>query len=313
MSTATLHPVRGARRRIGFVILVASIGCFASPPAAGAYGWPIKPFHAQHPVRGFFGDPRIDDHRNGDRTLHFGIDICAANGTPVYSPISGRAGIHPLHGDVVIVRGDARELSFWHVVPSVRAGDWVTAYRTVVGRVEAPWAHVHLSELRGGVYVNPLRPGGLAPYSDHTRPVVESFGFERAGSAVGRVLRGAVDLVAEVADPAPLPVPGRWHGKPVMPALVRWRILRADGRSARPWRSAIDFRSALPARSFADVYATWTRQNKPWRRARYRVLLARAWETAQLAHGAYRLEVFACDTRGNHVTASTPFVIARRS
>jgi hypothetical protein len=49
------------RRSISFLIVVAA-GAFASvaaPGTAAAYGWPIKPFDQQHPVRGFFGDPRI--------------------------------------------------------------------------------------------------------------------------------------------------------------------------------------------------------------------------------------------------------------
>jgi len=32
--------------------------CFAAAPSAFAYGWPLKPFHKAHPIRGNFGDPR---------------------------------------------------------------------------------------------------------------------------------------------------------------------------------------------------------------------------------------------------------------
>ena len=50
----------------------------AAPAAHSAYGWPIKPFDRQHPVRGFFGDPRISNHGRS-RQFHFGIDISAPN------------------------------------------------------------------------------------------------------------------------------------------------------------------------------------------------------------------------------------------
>ena len=63
-----------ARIVVALVVIIASL---LSAPLAGAqgsgqrssssspsssYGWPVKPFHRQHPVRGFFGDPA---HRGG--------------------------------------------------------------------------------------------------------------------------------------------------------------------------------------------------------------------------------------------------------
>ena len=95
-----------------------------------------------------------------------------------------------------------------------------------------------------------------------------------------------------------------------MPALVRWRVVGANGRVAVPWRDAADFRTTLPSRTFGSVYATWTRQNKPWRRGRYRVVLARGWNSAALRAGSYRLEVFVCDTRHNAARSSAAFTVA---
>jgi hypothetical protein len=42
----------------------------------------LEPFDRAHPVRGYFNDPRISGK---SRAFHFGIDIAAANGTPVYA------------------------------------------------------------------------------------------------------------------------------------------------------------------------------------------------------------------------------------
>ena len=308
MPTTQNASARGARRRLAaLVVLIASAALLSPSTAAAAYGWPLKPFDKQHPVRGFFGDPRIEDGPHRSESFHFGIDICAADGTPVYATISGRVVVETSDPNVVSVSAGGVSHSYWHVVPIVRPGQNVVARRTVIGRVQAPWGHVHLSERRNGAYVNPLRPSALAPYADLTRPVVEAISFERRGIAIGRVLRGRVDLVAQVGDRHPLRVPDRFRGKPVMPAVVRWRII--GGRSAGRWQTAVDLRYALPTGRFSDVYGVWTRQNKPWRRGRYRIVLARSWSTSQLAPGRYRLEVFAADTRGNAVVRTAGFSV----
>src|SRR6267142_282859 len=52
-----------------------------------AYGWPVKPFDRQHPVRAFLNDPRIG--RNGVISFHFGIDVAAPDGAPVYAVQGG--------------------------------------------------------------------------------------------------------------------------------------------------------------------------------------------------------------------------------
>ena len=280
------------------------------PAAASAYGWPVKPFDRQHAVRGFFGDPRIDD-ANHSGSLHPGVDIVAPNGTPVYATIDGTAWIDSRHQRTVAVvaSGRRRVFAYWHVVPSVRSGDRVEAYRTIVGHVEAPWAHVHFNELDGGTYVNPLRPGAMRPYSDTTRPTVGVVTAERSGSRVLATRLGArVDLVADVRDAMPLAAPRPWTGKPVMPAFVRWRLVDASGRSTR-WTVAFDVRTALRVSRFASVYARSTRQNKPWRAGRYRVYLAHGLDTRAFADGLYRVVVQAIDTAGNRDVAETPVEI----
>ena len=135
-----------------------------------AYGWPVKPFHRQHPVRGYFGDPRIGNG-GASRSFHFGVDVSAPDGTAVYATVAGTVDRHPLHDDVVVIqRADGVELEYWHVSPAVSSGQRVIAYRTVIGHILKPWAHVHFSERRNGVYVNPLRPGAMGPYVDQTCP-----------------------------------------------------------------------------------------------------------------------------------------------
>jgi len=64
---------------------VAIAALFLAPRAA-AYSWPLKPFNKQHPVRGTFGDPRYHLGAEGSLSaFHFGVDIAAPDGTPVYA------------------------------------------------------------------------------------------------------------------------------------------------------------------------------------------------------------------------------------
>jgi hypothetical protein len=297
-------------------VLFATAAALASAaPAHAAYGWPIKPFHSQHAVRAYFGDPRIAGNDEADGTFHFGIDIPAPDGTPVYATLDGVASIHPLHHDTVLVTGAGGvRHEYWHVIPAISPGERVVAYRTVVGHVEAPWGHVHFSEWRDGTYINPLRPGALEPYRDTTRPSVQRIEFERDGVAAGSRLSGAIDLVAEAIDTQPIPTPGPWGRVPVTPALVEWRLVGARSLAASGWHVAADFRGYLPRVPFASIYARYTRQNhgekkRKWS-GRYRFVLARGLDTRSLPNGTYRVVVSVADTAGNQSQSTRAFIVA---
>ena len=93
--------------------------------------------------------------------------------------------------------------------------------------------------------------------------------------------------------------------------LIRWRILRASGRPATRWRTAIDFRySLLPNPLFNLIYAPGTRQNRANRPGRYLFYLREGWSSERLPNGAYRLRVGAWDTRGNSAFGTLPFTVA---
>ena len=327
MSTLTAHLSHGATRLlVGAALATCTVATSLSLPdsgaararvaAASAYGWPVKPFDRQHPVRGFFGDPRIGLNPDGStsRQFHFGVDVSAPNGTPVFATLSGRVSIHPEHNDVVFIDGaPGVEFSYWHIIPNVHSGDTAVAYKTVIGRVESPWAHVHFSEMRDGHYLNPLRPGAMGPYADPTRPAVTAVELERTGDAAHvapDAATGTFDIIAEVSDETPLPVAAPWRNMPVMPALVRWRIVGGK-RLATNWQTAVDFRETIPAASaFGSVFARWTRQNHPHHPGRYQIYLAHAWNSAQLPAGSYRIEVSACDSRGNTAAVEFPLTLA---
>jgi hypothetical protein len=303
MSTQLLH-----------LKLAAAVACAASAAlgapsvsAAGstAYGWPLRPFHVQHPVRGFFGDPRIGRARDGSviRSFHFGIDIAGADGTAVYTTLTGRVRPGSNGHDVVSIAGPhGRVFGYWHVVPSVQPGQHVVAYRTLIGHIAAGWGHVHFAEYSVGVPVNPLRPGALGPYCDRTAPTITGVGIAWEGLAIRppHSLSGPTDLVVSAFDDPPLPVGGAWARLKAAPELVRWRI---DGGT---WTTAIDFRRVIPRPDGYDgIYAYHTHQNRPHRRGNYLIYLAHGWDANSVEPGVHTLEVAACDIRGNCSKSAT--------
>src|SRR4029453_14847464 len=88
-------------------------------PLTMSYGWPVKPFDVQHPVRGFFCDPRIG--AKGSKAFHFGIDVSAPDGTAVYAVAGGTVHSQGAQNVAVLTRGD-RSHGYWHIVPHVRHG-----------------------------------------------------------------------------------------------------------------------------------------------------------------------------------------------
>src|SRR5262245_21308607 len=93
-------------------------------------------------------------------------------------------------------------------------------------------------------------------------------------------------------------VPRPWANMPVVPALVRWRLVGRYGPITE-WRTAFDVRETLPGSAYDSIFAQWTRQNHPNQPGRYRVYLAHDWSSTTVPDGRYGIEVEATDTRGN--------------
>jgi len=307
------------RLRVLLLGLVLALACAGPAAAFKPYGWPLRPFHQQHAIRGFFGDPRTVFEETllnngidgpGDFSFHNGIDIVAADGTKVYPVVSGI--VHLIEATAVSVQTlDGRSFQYFHVVPTVVDGERAIAGVTVLGEVEAPYGHVHLTEIDGSNVRNPLLAGHLSPYVDRTRPVVSSIELRRAetGSPLGTLaVCGKVAIVASAFDRPPLPVPGSFAGLPVTPAYVTWRMQKLGGPMVVPNLVAADFRRTLPAdRDFWSVYARGTYENAPrfgnqqFRSmpGRYIFNLSTSLDTKSLANGVYVVIVTAADERGN--------------
>jgi hypothetical protein len=281
----------------------------AFPSAAHAtYGWPLKPFDEQHPVRSFFDDPRAEG--TAATAFHFGIDISAPDGTPVYAVVPGVVRLQPDAVALVADTGD-RVFSYWHVAPTVADGTHV-ATDEAIATIKPGFGHVHFTEIHEGRYVNPLRPGGIAPYVDSTSPTVDSL-FAAVGTTKLSLdsLHGRADLLVDCYDTPPPPLPrSPWNLTRVAPALIRWRLVPQGETSAR-WRTAVDFRSYLaPRASFSSVYAPWTTLNRPDRPARLVYYLAHGWDSARVPNGRYRLEVAVFDSQGNSARAGIWLTVA---
>lgn len=246
--------------------------CGARAAADKPYPWPLRPFHRQHPIRGFFGDPRnlvssVDQplmpETPGEFSFHNGIDIYAAPDQDVYPVVSGRARVANAQ-EVVVRTRDGRTFQYWHILPLVRTGSWVTASRTVLGTAIPRRGHLHLTEIRGTCAVNPLAPGHLEPYDNPTRPTIVSLGaVDPTGAPLDPTrIAGPFGLVVEAQDQTPLLVPPPWQGLPVTPASVRWRLAAADGKVLLPWTYAADFTVTVPPnRDYWRVYAPGTHEN----------------------------------------------------
>jgi hypothetical protein len=291
-----------------------------------AYPWPVKPFDTQHPVRGFLCDPRIVA---GGRTFHFGIDIAAPGGTPVYAVAPGKVSYGSpadvaQNGGIVVVEAAGRNFGYWHVAPVVQPGSHV-ALHGLLGHIAVQpedWGHVHFAESTHGAngitYWNALRSGAITPFSDFGPPVIDAI----VTSLPANGLRGLVDLSVKAHDNTPIavtqPDPPGWEGMPVTPSKIRWRLTRA-AQPIVPWQIATDHGASFhpnvqgnPATdvNFASVYAPDTTQNNPDRPGLFHFWLKRSFDTSHYPDGDYQLEVEASDTRGNRRNSTLAVTVA---
>ena len=269
------------------------------------YPWPLKPFDRSHPVRGYFNDPRIS---GTSRAFHFGIDISAPNGTPVYAV---RRGVVHLEGrrSLSVADGDLH-FGYWHVIPAVAHHERVAQHQ-LLGHVEAPWLHVHFAERRAGLYRDPLRPGALAPWRDATAPQVTRIVLSRQRSRPPsrggrrrrrRDRRGAPDAAAPRAGA--LGRASRHAGTAPLAGPARRPHRAAMAHADRPCRDA-----SSPGRVPARLRAGHAPE--PCGPAGlYRFFLARTWSTGLLADAGYVLEVEATSLNGRTGRRVLPFTIA---
>jgi hypothetical protein len=300
--------------------LLGALIALATPTVAHAYDWPVRPFDREHPIRGTFGDPRtrtgrVDRDPTNPQSFHDGVDIEAHDGTPVYSIAAGRAFL-VRHSGVAVASPEWSTVTpllfgYWHVDPVV-ADHQLVARHQLLGYVHSGAGHVHLSEQRLGRYVDPLRRGGLSPYSDTTVPVTRAVRLRRCSPAdlvLPESVSGCVDIVVDAFDPPPLPLHSPWGGTVLPPARIVWGGL-FDG----PWLPACVHQDVYVSRfsdvALSDVYAPGTLQNRPDRPGHYYFWLAHHLDTHLLEDGTHMIWVSVYDARGNVSTTTFEFTVA---
>jgi len=294
---------------IPLVVLV-----LAATPAASAYGWPLKPFHAPHPIRGTFGDPRFHtDVEGAVSAFHFGVDIAARDGTAVYAVEPGVVlRRHPT--SITVGRDSGRRFSYWHIRPIVRSGTYVRLHQ-LLGRILPGWGHVHLSESMRGRYLDPLRRGALTPFVDHTIPTVALVQIlSAAGPPIDpQHVSGAIDVLASVYDVPPIAPPPPWDVARLAPAKVWWSLADSSGAVVQSGVT-VNFETGLPSNDlYYWIYAPGSYQNKPHRPGQYNYWVTHALDTAAFPNGTYTLQVEAADTRNNVGSASAVITIVNAS
>lgn len=259
-------------------------------------GWPVKPLHRQHPIRGSFLDPRPD--RDLGAIYHDGIDVAVRDDRPERGAPDGRTHrVFAIEGGPVFLasprgaRGFARvgHFGYGHIDPIVQTGDMVAPGEHIGWTCKGDW-HVHLSEFvfTSGrpLVVNPLRPGGkLEPYVDEARPEIRELRFytpatpawsRRPTTSVARLpqagtrlardrLFGSVDVRVRVSDPQSFVgwfVELPWLAAPHHPFRLAVRILDIGTSKLVRRREAFRAEQVLdqPAGSH---FAPGTEQNLP--------------------------------------------------
>jgi hypothetical protein len=269
--------------------LPCSVGCHAP---GSRDGWPLTPFHRQHAIRAGLNELR-------PANFHVGVDIEARDEQPVYAIQSGVAHIrYPGSPDVNV---DVGRFYYWHVVPQVADGQYVTAYRTQLGTVLGGEHHIALSEGTTDDYLNPLRPGGtLQPYRDHEPPII----------GVPRIFADGNATVAAF-DPQSFIAPAHYYETPVLaPSSLAWQLYTAHGRPLTPllWamRGSQNYPPALKPTIFAPGaanpgYLCFFDHRRCIPNWVYRLAggLTEPLPLSRLRPGRYRLTVYAWDWAGN--------------
>jgi hypothetical protein len=240
--------------------------CFYAHASPGH--WPVAPASRPHAIRGGFNDPRGRDQ------AHFGTDVTAHDQAPALAVRAGTiVGIASVgnptdeHFELLSSDGVSRYF-YYHVHPAVGDGTPV-AGGWALGRIEAGFNHVHLSEIVGGCgLVDPRRPTGILRDRANTEaPTIGPLAAYRATAAAFQpfrldrrpgpdpaigvpldALHGVVDMRADVSD-LPRHATVRWPQQPLMAAGVR-SFLAPVGRPGRHFGGVIQ---AYDGSRFIDV------------------------------------------------------------
>ena len=191
------------------------------------YPWPVKPFDRQHPVRGFFNDPRVQD---ASHAFHFGIDVSAPDRTAVYAVTPGKVFIEDKGHAVAVQAPDGRAFGYWHVKPAVAHHQQVGLHQ-LIGHIER--AGATSTSPRASKAATSIRSARERSTRSSTSAIRRS---RRSCSGAARTepdrVKGRVQICCIAYDTTPIHVPSR-------------------GRTCRSRRRGCATASCAPASAFS--------------------------------------------------------------
>ena len=293
--------------------------------------WPVKPFDGPHQVRGTFGEVRglvgVAGTKGlvgarlheflatlnpvlavGRRIIHHGIDIVAADLTPVYALTDGVATWGGSANYSRFVR--VGDFEYVHLKDPIRAGAKVKAHTTVIGKVFPGQQHVHLTRWAGGRPVNPLRFGGMVNYQDTSPPEIHALvAYRNDGTKVDlQQINGAVSLFVNATD-----VQSN-GGNHTGVYRLGYRVTDAGGTTVVGPYQCVQMDVAPPEPIGNILYTTQSTRHKfdPifWTRLTVKSPSADGTlHTGHLPPGPYAVEVTAADVMSNATTQAFPITI----
>jgi hypothetical protein len=290
------------------------------------YNWPFSESSSQHgPITGTLGEYR-------GTHLHEGVDIVKTKGTVIYHVIPAKSYVSKEIGGW----GEDRSISvvtynstytYWHVKNTyeykkgdeIPAGAAIATVGDYLNDGKAGNDHLHFEENDGGA--NPLRSGGLTPFSDNAPPVVEKIAFvkniteETYPTVDGvTVLSGEVDIKAWAYDPR-INADGSAGGKGVGIYKIGYEILNEAGSVVKSAVYNYQFDSVTD-KSVSWIYASsssYVPVNFIYLNFIYWVTnngnSNNCWDTTSINDGRYKIKVIAQDIKGNTGSLTSNVVI----
>ncbi|MDD5687257.1 MAG: PQQ-binding-like beta-propeller repeat protein [Elusimicrobia bacterium] len=296
-----------------------------------SYSYPVSsinpnatsPINTQQSIWGTFGEVRKKGNILRDH-FHTGVDIAGQEGSRVYTVIDSTVGIIKERGSINeriwIGRFEYVHINISDEIVEIskrsNAEERFINSGTFIGTTNNQ-NHVHLIESYNGVFINPLRQGGLSPFVDTASPTIKTIQvvsdydplndkipdeFDKEDSTY--IVKGKIDIIADCVDGITLGTSNAGIYE------IGYEIFKATDLQ-NPLISEmtnIRFNRLPPNNKTKIVYAEGTDIQSSPHTNKYIVTNSTAgnsyFDTGELEPGKYRIYVIARDSNGNECKKS---------